>query len=534
MAIAKDRRQRDFRLVKSREERLNFNKIRVGNSTLRDDVTLDLDMVKTGRFQSRRQITKEDVTKAIRAGNIPELRRISRIFYNTSGIYSRLCRYMAYLFRYDWFVTPMVYDDKVRDDESKSQKVVDGWYKVASYLENSNLKKVFGEIALKVLRDGCYYGYRIDQKAACFIQELPANYCRSRYEWNGSPAVEFNIKYFDDAFSDVGYRVKVLKLWPKEVQKAYLAYKKGNLPKDYAGDDEGWFLLDPTKTVKFNLSNSDAPLFVAVIPKLLDLEDAQELDKKKMLQQILKIIIQKMPIDKNGDLIFDVDEAQQLHANAVAMLGDAIGVDVLTTFAAVDVADLSDKGNVSSVDQLDKVERTVYNEAGVSQAQFNSDSNLALEKSIANDESTMTDLILQFEMFAQRMLEQFNKNPKRLFYKFQILPSTVYNYKDLAKLYKELANSGASKLLPQVVLGQSQGVVIMTAYFENQMLCLNEVFTPPQLSSTISANGAGDDSDSGKQTPSQVDEGEPGRPELPDSEKSDKTIQNREAAGYDA
>jgi hypothetical protein len=28
-----------------------------------------------------------------------------------------------------------------------------------------------------------------------------------------------------------------------------------------------------------------------------------------MQQQLLKIIIQKMPIDKNGDLVFDVDEA---------------------------------------------------------------------------------------------------------------------------------------------------------------------------------------------------------------------------------
>jgi len=29
-----------------------------------------------------------------------------------------------------------------------------------------------------------------------------------------------------------------------------------------------------------------------------------------MQQQLLKIIIQKMPIDKNGDLVFDVDEAK--------------------------------------------------------------------------------------------------------------------------------------------------------------------------------------------------------------------------------
>jgi len=69
-----------------------------------------------------------------------------------------------------------------------------------------------------------------------------------------------------------------------------------------------------------------------------------------MAQKLLKIIIQKMPLDKNGDLVFDIDEAQQLHNNAVKMLGKAIGIDILTTFADVDVADMSDKGNQSNID----------------------------------------------------------------------------------------------------------------------------------------------------------------------------------------
>jgi hypothetical protein len=34
------------------------------------------------------------------------------------------------------------------------------------------------------------------------VQELPANYCRSRFEVNGRPAVEFNMKYFDEAFKN--------------------------------------------------------------------------------------------------------------------------------------------------------------------------------------------------------------------------------------------------------------------------------------------------------------------------------------------
>jgi hypothetical protein len=74
-----------------------------------------------------------------------------------------------------------------------------------------------------------------------------------------------------------------------------------------------------------------------------------------MMQKLTKVIVQKMPLDKNGDLIFDVDESREMHASAVRMLTRAIGLDVLTTFADVQVADLSDKGNNSQTDDLIRV-----------------------------------------------------------------------------------------------------------------------------------------------------------------------------------
>ena len=94
-------------------------------------------------------------------------------------------------------------------------------------------------------------------------------------------------------------------------------------------------------------------------------------------------------MDKNGDLIFDVDEAKDIHSNAVEMLSNAIGVDVLTTFADVDSIDTSDKNSSTTVDDLEKVERTVYNAFGASHNLFNADGNLALNNSILTDEAFM-------------------------------------------------------------------------------------------------------------------------------------------------
>lgn len=490
----------------------NYNKVKVGNKLLRDDVFLNNDFFLKG---SRKPYDRDRIVKSIASKNLKDLRAISNYYYNLEGIYMRLVKYMAHFYRYDVFVTPVQYDKNVSE-----KKIIEGWFKACAFIENSKLKKHFGEIAVKVLKNGCYYGYRLDQSDRAFLQELPIDYCRSRYSWNGKPAVEFNVKFFDDTFADADYKMRVVKMFPQEIQKAYVSYKKGRLPKDTNSDDLGWVLLDPSKTVKFNIDNSDVPLFISVVPHLIDLQEAQDIDKQKMLQNIMKIVIQKFPLNKNDDMVFDLNEMTAFHNMAVNMLGDSVGVDVLSTLADVSVADMSDKGNMSAVDQLEKVERTVYNEAGVSQMQFNSEGSIALEKSIANDEGGLVDLIAQFEEYVENMIEPLNKMiNKKLFYRVNILPTTVYNYKDMSKLYKEQTTLGFSKLLPQVALGMSQTVVMSTALFENNMLHLEDAFIPPRMSSTMSDTSAG----------SADDKQDVGRPELADGDKSDKTVQNIEA-----
>ena len=202
------------------------------------------------------------------------------------------------------------------------------------------------------------------------------------------------MKYFDEAFKNTEEKLKILKLFPKEFAKGYILYKEGKLPAQTPGEGEGWYLLDPKFAFAFNNCGETIPLFINVIPHLIDLDAAQELDRKKTMQKLVKIIVQQLPLDKNGDLIFDPEETADLHNNAVAMLGKAIGVDVLTTFADASVIDLADNNSVASIDELDKVERSAYNASGTAQSLFNSEGNIALNNSIINDEASLYNLIL--------------------------------------------------------------------------------------------------------------------------------------------
>jgi hypothetical protein len=344
------------------------------------------------------------------------------------------------------------------------------------------------------------------------------------------------MKYFDENFQKVEDRNRVLNLFPKEFRKGYNKYKKGLLPPDFNGDDSGWYLLDHNMTVKFNLNDADYPAFISVVPLIIDLDTAQAMDRQKVAQRLLKLVVQKLPLDKNGDLIFDVDEAQQLHNNAVQMIGNTLGLKILTTFADTEVESLYDSSAATAQsDDLERVERQIFNEAGVSQMQFNTSGNLALEKSILNDESTMYNLILQFERFLNSLLDKYNKNNKKTKYSVQILNTTIYNYKDLAKLYKEQTNMGYSKILPQLALGQSQSSILATAKFENEIMNLVEIFIPPMTSNTMSAEileekaGQTTSKSNSENSNSSEGNGEVGRNEKPDDEKSTKTIQNRES-----
>lgn len=76
---------------------VDFSKIKIGAKTL-EDAVLDL-----GTYQKvdRRLTKKEAIFRSLYDNDYAEMREISKFYFETSGIYSRLCKYMAYMYRYD-------------------------------------------------------------------------------------------------------------------------------------------------------------------------------------------------------------------------------------------------------------------------------------------------------------------------------------------------------------------------------------------------------------------------------------------------
>lgn len=500
---------------------------------------------------------KQKILRAIQNYDIAKLRELSNFYFGASGIYSRLCRYMSNMYRFDWYITPyfpthknpkaleMMAGNRVLTKEE--QKAVDTFYNVLEFMDRFEVKKNFQDIASVVVREGCYYGYIVDAPDMVMIQELPIKYCRSRFNHLGKPTVEFNMAYFDEEFADELARKEVLKLYPPEFADAYKKYKAGKIKPVFNGDTGSWHLLDRQRAFKINTGGSgaggvtDMPFLISVIPAIIDLDETQDLAKQKLQQELIKLVVQKLPLDKNSEMVFDPDEAKDIHKNAVQMVAKAVGVNVLTTFADVSVNSLTESSQSSVTETvLDSAKDNVFDEAGVSQMQFNSDNSVSLEKSILNDEASLYNMILQLERLLNDILELKWNNKKKCWFKAQILSTTIYNYKEMSKLYKEQTQLGFSKMLPQVALGQSQSSILANVKFENEMLQLWDLFIPPLMSSTMSGDflnnrtegtGKGGSKSVGGGGTAGEESKEAGRPtnESQGKPTSEKTAANKEA-----
>jgi hypothetical protein len=128
-------RQKGFSMTPRVDSIEDYAKMRVGLKAL-DDANLDLNYFK--KLDSRKG-DKATVLKALANHDYNSLKSISNLFYETSGIYERLCKYLAYLYRFDWYVIPFIGLTDV--EKLKEDKIIKEFYGLLDYLDNSYLKK---------------------------------------------------------------------------------------------------------------------------------------------------------------------------------------------------------------------------------------------------------------------------------------------------------------------------------------------------------------------------------------------------------
>jgi hypothetical protein len=454
----------------------------------------------TDRF---REYSREEVEKIIRTGSLDAQRALSNNYFNKNGFYKRIIIYYATLLKYVGILIPVPAYDKKMTDKSLEKR----YYSALDFIERNNVKNFCYNCALKAFINGAYYGVilKLDKKGMVVL-DLPSGYCRSRFkDFQDRDIVEFNVKYFD-SIADESDRKKALSSYPKFIAKAYEKYQKDKV-------ESQWVYIPADFGICFSLygnsEGSGTPLFLDVIPATIDYDDAVDLEKERDLEEIRKILVQKIPHLSDGTLLFEPPEAQEMHNGAVGMLRKNGNISVLTTYGDVD-AIITKTSSEATTNNLEKMKEQIYSNLGTSSQLFSSTSTSTLEISIKNDLSLVMPLVNKFSIFYTNIVNFLFENSKIKF-KYELLPVSYYNEEELLDTHFKMASSGYSFLMPAVVMGISQRDLGNIKTLENDVLKLGEKLIPLATSFTQAGNGEG------------------GAPKKSAEDKAPKTIQNEES-----
>ena len=446
-----------------------------------------------------RDYSLEEIERIIESSSLNSQIILSRNYFMKGGFYQRLLLHYATLLKYVSLLIPNPGFGKNLSESYISKK----YYNAVNFIDNAKLPKLFTHIAIKTLRDGCYYGViqEVTDKSISIL-DLPIFYCRSRFkDKEGNDIVEFNVTYFE-TITDKDFRKKALAAYPKEVVNWYRRYKarKTNDP---------WCYISTETGICMSLVD-DKPIFLNIISAELEYDDAKEINRERDLEEIRKILVQHIPHLPDGGLLFEPDEALEMHKGAVDMTKKNENLSVLTTYADVD-AIVSKTSNDNALNSVDKALANIYATAGSSSQLFGTESNLSLSTSITNDMALMMILAQKLENFITSIINNKFGNSNVTF-TYKILPISHYNQKDYVETSLKLANSGYSFLLPALALDISQRELSNIKDLENNVLKLKEKLQPLSTAFTETGNV--------------------GRPAKDAQDKSAKTIANEESLDH--
>lgn len=419
--------------------------------------------------------TSREIRSIIEQGSAVERAELSEFFFRTSGIYKRIILHYATFLTYSWTLVPHI---KKQKDTITDSAISSAYYEASDFCTSFQIERKCTLFAKKVLVEGAYYGIIHDNGDFVAIQDLPFNYCRSRFKnQQDIDIVEFNVKFFD-SISDKELRKEILLTYPKCVQKGYDNYSKKN--------GNCWVYLPAEIGIYFSFFN-ECPFFLDLIPLLDDLEDYKEIDKKRNLLGLKRILVQQIGV-KDGKLDFEPDEASEMHEGSVEMLSDNPDLDVLTTYASIDVKDLSGKDDEKT--EVDEVLNLIYESAGISKELFCASTDTGLEFSLKNDLAMMMILGGKFANFFNALVNYKFSN-KKVKFNFIILPISYDNSEEYTSHAKDLAAFGYSFLTPILSTGIDQTNLADLKKLENDLLNLDEVLKPLQSTYTQSGKNSG-------------------------------------------
>ena len=426
-------------------------------------------------YNQQRTYTSDEIIRIVDTGTPSQRAALSQYFFMTNGLYKRIIIHYATFLTYNWIIVPYKKKDTYKMSNKKIKQSI---HDAGDFCTTFQVQRKCALFAKDILVNGAYYGLLHDNGDQVVIQDLPFDYCRSRFKnADDIDIVEFNMEFFD-TIRDESLRKEILKTYPKIIEKGYNSYKFNGGPK--------WIFLPAELGIYFSFFE-ERPFFLDLIPLLDNLDEYKDIDKRRNLLALKRILVQQVPVD-GETLVFEPQEAEEMHNGVVNMTANNPELDVITTYNTISLLDLSSDDDEKT--EIKDVQDLIYESAGLSKEFFFSTTEAGLKYSTMNDLAMMMILGQRFGHFFTSILNYKFEN-KYTKFKLIILPISHYNADDYASRQKDLAAFGYSFLTPILTSGLDQTSLAPLKELENEVLELDEVMKPLQSAYTQSGKQSG-------------------------------------------
>ena len=466
----------DFKKYKSTLDRLYSDE-----RTVSQIVGKRLAYSNPAKAQSRDELTKSFIANL---SNPNEAGQVSETLVSINGIYAEIIRYYVTMPLYRYTVVP----EKVKKlrETGAEEKYSEVYEKMLSVVDGISLEVILPKILQNGLIYGIIYMY-IDKDQSSETVEtfmLPNLYCRKGFATNfGTDTITFDFKFFDDIrtklrSSSNGLEIEeddLFELFPAALVQQYKKYLKDK--------NLRWQELDPKFGAAISFSPNSMPPKLYANYGIIDYEVLRRNEVTRSNNELEKILVHQIPHTSEGNLMFEIEEALELHDSmAKALSGGVKGLKLLTTFGDTELIELQEQRAKDS-QVVQQTFGSIFQSAGINPEIFVGDSKEALQYSTMKDAGYVFTIKFSYQSLQPLAINNLYFNPYQA--NIKLLPITIYDETEKVNMYLESATFGIGKLEAVVAAGIKQKDIYDKHVLE-KYLDLDNILVPLQSAHTSS------------------------------------------------
>ncbi len=436
-----------------------------------------------------------------------ELRNVSRVLYNSNGVYTNVVDYMVSLPTLDRVVFSR---DSSHSRYKKARK------KYLEALRKVKEKNTVRDKLFKMATEGtAFYYFDVSEPNSmpnylsdvdveemteinamdfnCAIVPLPTDYCRIVGFKNSSYIVAFDCMYFDQ-FTSNG-RSKKLRRYPKEIRDAYRSYKQDR--------NKRWAVLNNDKTMAYKVRAKledkwGRPIGMAAFVDMLYDEYFTE-SKRNVLDEVnTTVIYQTFPEGKEkGTSALTQDQQKAQHDNIKSALfakGLQQGINFFSVAAGTSIEKLKANLDLLNVNNQDELIKRISASLGFSASMLNGDGG-----SVSSEKSNIQLISAEIFSWLEQIEEEFNKvinanliQDRQNYIEVKYLPITHANRDDQVKHLKDLYTHGSGSLQAWIAATGINPDVYLSLMDEEYNANFDQKYPPHPISFTQNGSDSED------------------------------------------